>query len=98
MSVDSGVSGGAGSSAASSSVSLNNGNTKDGMSASSGVVTPKSVDPSSGTLINLASPDGQAPSVTKSGLEKGIIDIRITENPISESPELSSDLDANPTC
>ncbi|ODM91893.1 Protein NDRG3 [Orchesella cincta] len=96
MSVDSGVSG-AGSSAASSSVSLNNGTAKDGMSASSGVVTPKSVDPSSGTLINLASPD-TAPATTKSGLEKGIIDIRITENPISESPELSSDLDANPTC
>lgn len=95
MSVDSGVSG-AGSSAASSSVSLNNGTTKDVMSASSGVVTPKSVDPGSGTLINLASPD--AAPVTKSGLEKGIIDIRITENPISESPELSSDLDANPTC
>lgn len=93
MSVDSG----AGSSAASSSVSLNNGTAKDGMSASSGVVTPKSVDPTSGTLITLASPDGPAP-VTKSGLEKGIIDIRITENPISESPELSSDLDTNPTC
>ncbi|CAL8135477.1 unnamed protein product [Orchesella dallaii] len=95
MSVDSGVSG-AGSSAASSSVSLNNGTAKDGMSTSSGVVTPKSVDPSSGTLINLASPE--TATVTKSGLEKGIIDIRITENPISESPELSSDLDANPTC
>lgn len=93
MSVDSGVSGGAGSSAASSSVSLNNGTTKDGMSGSSGVVTPKSVDPSTGALINLASPDG-----AKTTLEKGIIDIRITENPISESPELSSDLDANPTC
>lgn len=90
MSVDSGVSG-AGSSAASSSVSLNNG-TKD----SSGVVTPKSLDPASGTLINLASPD--APPATKIGLEKGIIDIRITENPISESPELSSDLEGNPAC
>lgn len=89
LSVDSGVSG-AGSSA-SSNASINNGS----MSASSGIVTPKGDASSSTVLINLNSSHA---AMKTSCVEKGISDIRITENPISESPELSGDTDNNPVC
>jgi len=90
MSIDSGVSG-AGSST-SSNASINNGGS---VSVSSGVMTPKG-DATSSTLINL----NNSSSAAKTGIEKGINDIRITENPISESPELTADPEAilNPVC
>jgi hypothetical protein len=91
MSVDSGVSG-AGSST-SSNASINNGGSA---SVSSGVITPKGDASSSTVLINLNSSSSSAAKT--SVMEKGISDIRITENPISESPELAGDTENNPVC
>ena len=102
MSVDSG----AGSSAG-SSVSLNGvtGHATSGGcgsgSGSSGIATPKA-ESSNLTLINL---NGSDPSATKlstavdvRALDKGLNDIRITENPISENSDLSSNKTVDPAC
>jgi len=84
MSIDSGVGVGEQSSA-SSNASIN----KDTISIPSGVMTPKG-DASSTTGL------AQSQKSSAAALEKGVNDIRITENPISESPELARD--ANPVC
>jgi len=100
LSADSGVSG-AGSSAG-SSISLNNANSiisnKDAASNSSGVITPKGDGVPTAALINLNSSDPLSKNSDSRILDKGLSDIRITENPISESPELSNDADNNPRC
>jgi len=85
MSIDSGVGVGEQSSA-SSNASINNA----AMSTPSGVMTPKG-DASSTT--GLAS---QSQKSSAAALEKGVNDIHITENPISESPDMARD--ANPVC
>lgn len=91
MSVDSGV---GGQSSTSSNASINN------ASVSSGHLTPKGDANSTTALVNLNS-NASVHSKT-SGLEKAINDIRITENPISESPELAAAADGttteNPVC
>ncbi len=51
---------------------------------SSGIVTPKG---DCNSLVNLNSNSSAHSKTTAAGLDKGINDIRITENPISESPE-----------
>lgn len=86
MSVDSGV---GGQSSASSNASINNAS----CSASSGIITPKGDANSTTGLINL---NGN-PACKAGLLEKGINDIRITENPISESPEHAAAAE-NPVC
>jgi len=89
MSVDSGV---GGQSSTSSNASINN------ASVSSGHLTPKGDANSTSALVNLNS-NASIHSKT-SGLDKAINDIRITENPISESPELAADATTteNPVC
>jgi len=84
MSIDSGVGVGEQSSA-SSNASINNA----AMSIPSGVMTPKG-DASSATGLV------QSQKSSAAALEKGVNDIRITENPISDSPEMARD--ANPVC
>ncbi|XP_021955627.1 protein NDRG3 isoform X2 [Folsomia candida] len=91
MSVDSGVGGVGEQSSASSNASINNASG----SISSGIVTPKGDANSTTALINLNS-NSSVHSKT-SALDKAISDIRITENPISESPELAAS-NENPVC
>jgi len=94
LSVDSGAG-----SSASSNASINNSSVKDNISASSGVITPKGDATSSTALINLNSSSSHSVQMKSSiVVEKGISDIRITENPISESPELTGDTENNPAC